>query len=478
MSIEPRRSGPGMSVRTRLMLWLVLPLLQIVVFASLMDYRAIDHTVDQAFDQVLLNSAVAMGESVRRGDTPDTIRLPVERLKVLLSDPIDRVDYRIIGPRGEHLAGTADLDLPPDDADPAFYDLTHRNSDLRAVRIATESDVGPIVVVVAETLRKRRSSQDQLRSTLLVEDALVLVFTVVLCLLAVTMALKPLERLTGQLAQRTPTDLTPIGTGRTPAEVRPLAEALNRLFERLAESRDAQRRFVENAAHQLRTPLTGVKGQLELALGQVRRLTGQPASALPQETRALEERLSAAQLAVDRLAHLTHQLLALSRADQSTLDSAPRQRIALGDLVEEAVSLHVDAALARQQDLGAEAAAVSLSGSRWQLRELLSNLVDNAIRYTPPGGRITVRCGHDEHPFIEVEDNGPGIDAQERRRVFERFYRSPSATAEGSGLGLAIVHEIAQSHGAQVQVREAGPAGGTVVRVVFRSGSGGPAAGT
>ncbi len=469
----------GMSVRTRLLLWLVFPLLQTVIFASLMDYRAIDRTVDEAFDQVLMNSAVAVGESVRRGETPDSIRLPIERLKVLLSDPIDTLYYRIVGPRGEHLAGTADLALPPDDSDPAFYDTTHRGSELRAVRVSADTDVGTVAIVIAETQRKRRRSQDHLRSSLIVEDTLILAFTMVLCLLAVSMALKPLERLAAQLAQRSPADLTPIGAADTPSEVRPLANGLNRLFERLSESRDAQRRFVENAAHQLRTPLTGVKGQLELALGQVRRLPSHPAADLPHEAGALEERLSSAQLAVDRLAHLVHQLLTLSRADQTTRDSSTPQQVPLADLVDEVVSLHVDAALARGQDLGAETADISVAGSRWQLRELLTNLVDNATRYGPVGGRITVRCGvQNGQPYAEVEDNGAGIAPEERRRVFERFYRSPKAQAEGSGLGLAIVREIAQSHEAQVQILDPESGPGAIVRVIFKSASGGPAAGT
>ena len=191
---------------------------------------------------------------------------------------------------------------------------------------------------------------------------------------------------------------------------------------------------------------------------------------LAQEAGALEERLASAQHAVDRLAHLVHQLLTLSRADQTTRDASNAQQVEIADLIDEVVSMHVDAALARSQDLGAETVRLQVSGSRWQLREMLTNLVDNAIRYTPVGGRITVRCGRLAGvPFAEVEDSGTGIDPDERRRVFERFYRSPKAVAEGSGLGLSIVREIAQSHDAQVQVLDAEGGSGVVVRVLFRS---------
>ncbi len=466
----------SMSVRTRLLVWLVLPLLQVVIFAAVLDYRAVDRTVDEAFDRVLLNSAVAIGESVRPGEIAGTIRLSSDRLRSLLADPRDALDYRLIGAAGEHFGGNPALPLPADDADPTFYDLDFGGRSLRVVRVVADTDAGVLTIVVAETRRKRDSLLRNLHSALLVEDGLLLGMTIALCLFAIRKALDPLARLALQLAERSPADLTPLAAARAPAEIRPLAEALNRLFERLAASRDAQRRFVENAAHQLRTPLAGVKGQLELALAQVRRLPASTESERLAELRALEQRLALAQGAHDRLARLTHQLLTLSRADQSTFELSAAQPVPLADLVQEVVELHVDQALARAQDLGAETEALAVPGSRWQLRELLSNLVDNAIRYTPEGGRITVRCGRaDGHAFVEVEDSGPGIVAAERERVFERFHRAPGAAGEGSGLGLAIVREIAQSHGAQVSLAEA-PSGGTLMRVVFRSAADGQAA--
>jgi two-component system sensor histidine kinase TctE len=466
----------SMSVRTRLLVWLVLPLLQVVIFAAVLDYRAVDRTVDEAFDRVLLNSAVAIGESVRPGEIAGTIRLSSDRLRSLLADPRDALDYRLIGPAGEHLGGNAGLPLPADDTDPAFYDLDFGGRALRVVRVVADTDAGVLTIVVAETRRKRDALLRNLHSALLVEDALLLGMTIALCLFAIRKALDPLARLAQLLAERSPTDLTPLATAGTPAELRPLAAALNRLFERLAASRDAQRRFVENAAHQLRTPLAGVKGQLELALAQVRRLPSRSESERQAELLALAQRLALAQDAHDRLARLTHQLLSLSRADQSTFELSGAQPVPLADLIDEVVELHVDQALARAQDLGAETEPLAVAGSRWQLRELLSNLVDNAIRYTPEGGHITVRCGRDGGTaFVEVEDSGPGIAPAERDRVFERFHRVPGAAADGSGLGLAIVREIAQSHGAQIRLADA-TGGGTIVRVIFRSAADGPAA--
>ncbi len=167
--------------------------------------------------------------------------------------------------------------------------------------------------------------------------------------------------------------------------------------------------------------------------------------------------------------HLTNQLLTLARSDRSSHDIASRQLVRLPELVDSVIAAHLDAALARGQDLGAETEPAMLRAVEWELREMLVNLVDNAIRYTPPGGRVTVRCGARAAaaPYIEVEDTGPGIPPAERDRVFERFYRVSSAPPGGSGLGLAIVHEIASLHDATVRILEAPGGHGTIVRVDF-----------
>jgi two-component system sensor histidine kinase TctE len=239
-----------------------------------------------------------------------------------------------------------------------------------------------------------------------------------------------------------------------------LIDALNRLFGRIGSTQDGQRRFIENAAHQLRTPLAGLQGQVELAVRE--------ASALGEPAGGLADRLERIEQATSRVTRLANQLLTLSRSDRPTHDTAGERQIELAELVTDLVAIQIDRAIDRDQDLGAETQLVSIRAIEWELRELLSNLIDNAIRYTPRGGRITVRCGPDNGgAFIEVEDSGPGIPAQERDRVFERFYRAPTAPAGGSGLGLSIVREIASLYEARVEISDSPRASGTVVRVLF-----------
>ena len=468
------------SIRANLLLWLLPPLMMVVVFASLMDYRAVDRTVDAAFDRVLQNVAVAIASGVRARDGRVAVDLPAERLSVLLADQSDKLRFRVIGPSGETLAGVDDLYAADVDEDPAIYDDRYLGDSVRTVVLPVATELGRCLVVVNETQNKRDRSRREFTTALLVEDVIILVLAAGVCLFAVSIALKPVERLAAEVALRSAGDLRPLSLSdtRTPREILPLTDALNRLFDRLAQNRDAQRRFVENAAHQLRTPLTGVKGHLEIALGQARRLQVQQGGELAAASNALVDRLDSAERAADRLVRLTNQLLALSRADQAAREPADRDRVRLPELVDDVISDCVDTSLAQQQDLGAETDDAQVLGVRWQLREMLANLVDNAIRYTPRGGRITVRCGcRDGAAFVEVEDSGTGIPASERGRVFERFYRMPGAPSGGSGLGLAIVREIADLHAAQVLIADGEHGRGTLVRVTFPvAASIGPAA--
>jgi two-component system sensor histidine kinase TctE len=225
---------------------------------------------------------------------------------------------------------------------------------------------------------------------------------------------------------------------------------------------------VADAAHQLRTPLAGLQAQVEAWAQATRRMeaNGQLSLRVDQVLRLRD--------ATRRTSQLANQLLALSRADSLGADTQPMEQVDLRELCENILALYLDAATERQMDLGLEAAPAQTRGHTWLLRELLINLVDNAVKYTPPGGRITLRCGQDTdqvppQAWIEVEDDGPGIAATERQRVLERFYRLPGTMTEGNGLGLAIAEEIARAHRTQLQLTD-GPAGcGLRVRVAFEA---------
>jgi two-component system sensor histidine kinase TctE len=218
-------------------------------------------------------------------------------------------------------------------------------------------------------------------------------------------------------------------------------QSLNRLFELVNAQAESQRRFVADAAHQLRTPLAGLQSQVE-AWAQAANAEGGPGTLVLDA-----EEVSKLRDAARRTSQLANQLLALSRADARTVQAHSRRPVDLKALCEDMLSTHLDAAAARHIDLGLDAEPALVLGHDWLLRELLSNLVDNAVRYTPEGGTVTIRCRSlADRALLEVEDDGPGVPEEQRTLVLERFYRVPGTRGEGNGLGLAIAREIARVH--------------------------------
>jgi len=337
-----------------------------------------------------------------------------------------------------------------------FGDRVFRGRPIRIARYTTRVGNAQVSVVIAETLRKRISATRRILTTVVLTDILQLAGTLLLVWLAVRYGVRPLRALGEQIAQRSGRDLAPLDPGPVPAEVRPLVSALNSLFDTVRAAARAQQQFLADAAHQLRTPLTGLIAQLDLL-------------ARDSSSEPLRGRLSALHEGTRRLAHTANQLLALARSERSATTPDDFQPVALPLLVGDVVAHQLDRSLAAQIDLGADSAPASVHGSEWLLRELLANLVDNALSYTPAGGRVTVRCGSGPGgAFLEVEDDGPGIPAAERQRVRERFYRLRGTRGDGCGLGLAIVEEIARAHEADFVIGEGAGGRGTRARVEFR----------
>jgi len=282
---------------------------------------------------------------------------------------------------------------------------------------------------------------------------------VALVWLGLSRGLAPVGRLRQRIHARRPDDLSPIKLRNVPEELQPIVAAFNDMMERLRGNLEAQQRFISAAAHQLKTPLTGLKTQTELALHE-----SDPAH--------LRDYLLRIATGVDRAAHLTYQLLQLARAEASHELRQDREMIDLAASAREVAARCVPRALAKNIDLGFEASAAEgppakILGVPLLLCEMIENLVDNAIKYTPPGGRVTVRVHASPLPSLEVEDTGIGIAPEDRERVFERFYRALGTETEGSGLGLAIVREIAELHRARIEAL-ANPAGqGTLFRIGF-----------
>jgi two-component system, OmpR family, sensor histidine kinase TctE len=448
--------GLAPSIRRRL-LGLLMPTLGALLALNIWyDLRNAVEPTREAYDQALADMALAVAAHVQYRDGALSLDLSREAALALRSNRFDDIYYLIRGPRGQIVAGTTDLPAAPQGVEhsPSFFDAQYAHEPVRVVLYRTATGAGEVTVEVAQTTRRRDHLAARLIATDIVQDSLMIVATLVLVYVGVRFGLLPLMRLRQDLDQRTAHDLRPLDEAQIPIEVQPLVRALNRLLHLLGAASEAQQRFLANAAHQLRTPLTGLQTQLELA-------------AKEHDPERLRDRLHSLQDAAYRLVRLTNQILTLARADPGTNLLQGMQTFDLRNVIEPSTSTYLDRALGKEIDIGFEVEPALIYGSDWLIRELAANLIENALAYTHRGGRVTVRCGTcAQEPFLEVEDNGPGIASDERQRVFERFYRVPGSAGEGSGLGLAIVQEIAQMHGAHIHI-DTPPAGGTQILVVF-----------
>ena len=279
--------------------------------------------------------------------------------------------------------------------------------------------------------------------------------TLVLVWVGIQLGLRPVKRLRDEIAQRSPLDLRPIVESSVPREISPVVVTLNRLFTMLRAAGQSQQQFIANTAHQLRTPITGMQAQLDL-------LAAEP------KAEPVKDRLLTLQVSIRQLARAANQLLTLARADPAANIAIKNQPVDLSALVGEVVAKFFDRALQSDIDLGVDLQPVSIVADPSLLDDLLSNLVDNALKYTPAGGSVTVRAGIEHgRRYLSVEDSGPGIPEAERQRVRQRFYRMPNSPGHGSGLGLAIVDEIARLYGAAVTIGSGADAKGTRVLVQF-----------
>lgn len=450
------------TLRGRLLVSLAVSLFGLLAISVVADYRTALGLANEAYDRALAGTAIALASRLERDEDDNRIELdlPPAAEAVLRSDPEDTVLYAVMDDAGRLLAGDEVLAGVKRRTATTTPVLADERIDDKPIRTATYLYVSPgmhATVIVAETTAKRdRSAQAILRAiiwpnVLLIAATLVLVFTVV------SFALRPLDVLGARIDARTPDDLRPVPDDDVPGEVRPLVAALNRLLANLDAAGQAQQIFLSNAAHQLRTPLAGMLMQVDLALDHAR-----------VEARPRLERLRAS---AKRLARLTNQMLALARSSREAASATegPFHPVDLVLLMEERAEEFADLALARSIDFALEPAPANVQGVDWLLRELIANLLDNALKFTPPGGHVTARCGVDAQgcAWLEVEDDGPGIPVADRARVFERFWRAADADAEGSGLGLAIVHEVAERHRASVTVANGSSGRGTCIRVVF-----------
>ncbi len=462
--ILPASRSP--SLRRSLLLWLLLPLLGLVPLAAALIHTVALRPALDGLDRALTDTAVALSRIVDIGPDGEAI-LPLseQTAQALRADLVDEIFFAVGDGRGRLLRGHAPLlalSAAPPVGEWRFFDST---LDGRPVRVAVHALAcgraasQTCTVAVAETLGKRTAAERSVMLASLLGALALALPMVALAMLAVGRGIRPLRRVANEVASRSPHELAPVDARAVPREVAPLVSAVNDLFGRLRVAGAAQRAFVADAAHQLRTPLAVVRVEAEQAL------ESQPPPAL----RPTLERLHAA---TERGTRLVQQLLLLARAEATAIDpAAPTQRVDLAQVATDAADRWLQPSLGAGQDLGFDLAPAWVAGDPLLLGELLGNLVHNAIEHAGEGARITVSTGmRDGRAELAVEDDGPGIASADRDAVWHRFKRGPGARGTGSGLGLAIVQDIALLHGATCTLAD-GPHGrGLRVRVSFPAG--------
>jgi len=453
-----RRLGEQRSLFGEILDWMLAPLLLLWPLSVTITYIVAQNIANAPFDRNLEQSVDLLANRLRveRGEV--TLQLPLPAGDLLREELPDSVMFKIVAAGGRLVAGDAELPSPTSDGGgtPGNVrlrdDMAHGN-DVR-VAFAWVRPPGPngpaqppVLVQVAEVLDKRAQLANEIIRGVIVPQFATLPIAVALVWFGLTRGLKPLSALQARIRARRPDDLAPIDPHAAPEELSPLVEAFNDLLARLEQTLASHKRFIADAAHQMKTPLAGLRTQAELALRETD----------PHELKRSLQQIAAA---TERATHLINQLLALARAEHQATDPTAFEAIDLAALARDLVRGWVPQALARRIDLGFETIdcgsdrPARVIGAPMLLRELLKNLIDNALRYTPPSGSVTVRVRAGTSVFLEVEDTGTGIAEAERHRVFDRFYRVLGTAADGSGLGLAIVREIVTQHEALLRIGE------------------------
>ena len=442
--------------------WMLTPLLLLWPISLALTWLVAQGIANKPFDRALEYNAQALAQlvTVHRGQAQ--FNLPQPASELLRADDSDSVYYQVIGPHGEFLAGERALPPPPEGVQPVTGEVHLRDAELRGIAIRMASiwvripgrDAPHALVQVAETREKRSVLATEIIKGVMLPQFLILPLAVLLVWLALARGIKPLHQLEARIRARSPNDLSPLDHHTVPLEVVPLVASVNDLLVRLNDSMSTQKRFLADAAHQLKTPLAGLRMQADLA---------QREGTSTVELKRSLEQIGHASI---RATHTVNQLLALARAEASGTQKAllPCDMASLTiDVVLDLVPMALD----RHIDLGYEGAqpgepGVWVDGNPTLLAELVRNLVNNAMNYTPSSsaqpGVVTARVLAD--PFgrvllVQVEDSGPGVALAERELIFRPFYRTLGTGADGSGLGLPIVMEIARQHGAEVTVDDA-----------------------
>lgn len=464
---------PQTSLRNQLFSWLLVLLLPLIFISAIAGYYLASQYTNLAYDKSLYRTALALADQVSLEALGAQVNLPQIAKDILEFDEDDDIYIRILGPRGDLLTTHSYLPLPstyPKADQSQYYYATLNGEQLRVViytlpispETAASTSQNSVYVMVGESLTKRAEMANEILFSMLIPQLIIIVLVSGLLFFGIKRGLHPLNKLKTDLSQRNLNDLSPIDNSKAPTELRPLLNAFNDLLARVSGGISKEQRFIADAAHQLKTPLAGLKTQAELALRE--KNPDKIAHALGQINQAS-----------GNLSHMINQLLVLSKAEPDGATYLTFTPVDLCQLAQAVTGDWVAVALQKNIDLGFESTGllagnktVIVNGNALLLRELMNNLIDNAIRYTPAGGRITVGLRLENKTAIfYVQDNGIGLAAESQALVFERFYRVLGTQQEGCGLGLTIVQEIAERHGAIVSVTSEGEGKGTLFLVRF-----------
>jgi two-component system sensor histidine kinase TctE len=443
------------SISRQLIFWLAVPLLLMALCGALVHYFnsvapgiiSSDRRLKEAANSLMAHVLIKEGRVALDDGVSGKPPLPAA----------DSVKYALRDTLGRLLAGDAQIPAVPMSSDTsqlfAMSQIDHRS--LRTLTTRFDTRAGVIFITVADVHPPTDPAVRYGFMSTLLWDFVQLDLTLVLVWVGIQLGLRPVKKLRDEIAQRSPHDLRPIVESSVPREIAPVVVTLNRLFTMLRTAGQSQQQFIANTAHQLRTPITGMQAQLDL-------LAAEP------KAQPVKDRLLTLQESIRQLGRAANQLLTLARADPAANIAMKNRPVDLSALVGEVAAKFFDRALQSDIDLGVDMQPAAIVADPSLLDDLLSNLVDNALKYTPAGGSVTVRAGiHQGKPFLSVEDSGPGIPEAERQRVRERFYRLPNSPGHGSGLGLPIVDEIASLYGASVTIGSGAAGRGTKVLLQF-----------
>lgn len=455
------------SIRQKLLNWLLMLLIPSLLLGTVSAYYLANYFANLAYDRALFRTALALADEIEVKSGLIVVDLPDSALNLLEYDTEDYIYYQVQDPNHHVVLGDDKLTLPktlPKIDKPIFYDAKLGNKPLRMVALnfslIDAGAKGSAIVLIGETSAKRDKMAEEIIAIMLIPQVILILLIIFLVNLGIKRGLISLDKLKDLISRRLPTDTRPLEELDAPEELRPLLHAMNELIVKEKVAVNERRHFLANAAHQLKTPLAGLKIQAEAALRE-------------NDLASIQHALKQISAGSDNLGRLANQLLSLARAEPEGIAAQAFASVDLVKLINEVTSDWVPKALDKGIDLGVkcELKLLNISGNNMLLQELLNNLLDNAIRYNQAGAKVTVGLAAiNDEVVLSVQDNGMGIALNEQQKVFERFYRVLGTAENGCGLGLAIVREIAHQHHARVELEytDVKKERGTTVKVIFQ----------